>query len=210
LKANEGNYLLLTPNTPNWDPHSDIYQDQEYAMVDYNGNIKSDKYNKSARVMNVQGLRSSIINGCSYDLISCPECFISSVSSLTNDYGSSSIGEHQMKGIISKGSQHSIDPRLLSQRWNIPLEMAKRTLRVTSQIAMRMTDNRSLNRKYRTNDRMLRYSRLDTNTYMDTMFASKRIGKSTRGNSTCQVFVTEFGHIFVVLMEGKSGKTIAS
>ena len=29
LKANEGNYLLLTPNTPSWDPHSDVYQDQE-------------------------------------------------------------------------------------------------------------------------------------------------------------------------------------
>ena len=57
---------------------------------------------------------------------------------------------------------------------------------------------------------MLHYSRLNTNTFMDTMFASSRIGKSIRGNTTCQVFVTEFGHVFVVPMDGKSGKTIAS
>ena len=38
-----GDYLLLTPNLPDWNPHSDVYKDQEYGMLDYNGNIKQGK-----------------------------------------------------------------------------------------------------------------------------------------------------------------------
>ena len=88
--------------------------------------------------------------------------------------------------------------------------MSKRTLRVTTQISMRTSDYPTLNRKFRTNDRMLRYDRINTNSYMDTMFASSQAGKSTRGNNSCQVFVTDFGHIFAVPMNGKSGKNVAS
>ena len=43
LKAEEGNYLLLTPNLPSWDPHTNLYQNQEYEMTDYNGNIMPNK-----------------------------------------------------------------------------------------------------------------------------------------------------------------------
>ena len=39
---------------------------------------------------------------------------------------------------------------------------------------------------------------------MDTFFASKKAGPSYQGYTTCQVFATEFRHVFVVPMEGKS------
>ena len=34
LKINEGRYLLMTPNQPEWDPHTNIYSEQEYNMTD--------------------------------------------------------------------------------------------------------------------------------------------------------------------------------
>ena len=40
LDANEGGYLLMTPNLPSWDPHTALYKDQEYKMTDYNGHVK--------------------------------------------------------------------------------------------------------------------------------------------------------------------------
>ena len=40
LDKQSGSYLLLTPNMPKWNPHTSIYKDQEFGMMDYNGNIK--------------------------------------------------------------------------------------------------------------------------------------------------------------------------
>ena len=40
MKDHEGRYLPITPNTPEWNPHTDLYKDQEYAMTDYKGNVK--------------------------------------------------------------------------------------------------------------------------------------------------------------------------
>ena len=97
----------------------------------------------------------------------------------------------------------------LVKRLKIPIEMAKRMLRATTQLAVRTVEEPSLTRKYQTNDRMLRYPRLSTDTFMDTFFLSKKSGPSYSGFTTCQIFATEFGHVFVVPMEGKSGIKIA-
>ena len=43
LEANEGGYLLMTPNLPSWDPHTALYKDQEYNMTGYNGHVKRKK-----------------------------------------------------------------------------------------------------------------------------------------------------------------------
>ena len=66
----------------------------------------------------------------------------------------------------------------------------------------------TLTRKYRTNDRMLRYNRILCDSFMDTMFVAKD-AVPLRGFKTCQVFATEFSHVFVVPMENKSGKNIS-
>ena len=43
LKEKEGKYLLLTPNIPYWNPHTEDFKLQEMNMVDYNGFIKEKK-----------------------------------------------------------------------------------------------------------------------------------------------------------------------
>ena len=55
---------------------------------------------------------------------------------------------------------------------------------------------------------MLRYARLACDAFMITMFASKG-ATSWRGYKTCQVFATDFGHVFPIPMEDKTGKNIA-
>ena len=74
------------------------------------------------------------------------------------------------------------------------LETAKRTLKVTSQLWNRTTDT-TFSRNYSTNDRMLWYKRIHEHFFMDTFFAAKNAGKSSRGYNCMQLFVTDKGFI---------------
>jgi hypothetical protein len=101
------------------------------------------------------------------------------------------------------GRSKGIDAEHLSKTWRIDLETAKRTLDITSQKSMRK-ENPTLSRNYGTNDRMLRYKRINEYFFMDTLFATKKAGKSSRGHTCCQLFVTDKGYVYVVPMKSKS------
>ena len=190
IEDKKGEYLLLTPNSPTWDPHTTIYKDQEYNMTDYNGHVKqpSKRIKLDYEVASTLTTRHSDQNH-----------FISSVQIL----------DSVVSGVHSVHRKGRVNAATLSKRLQIPLEMAKRTLQSTTQMAVRTVNEPSLNRKFSTNDRMIRYTRLATDTFMDTFFASKKAGASQRGYTSCQVFATEFGHVFVVPMSGKSGVEVA-
>ena len=61
-----------------------------------------------------------------------------------------------------------------------------------------------LSQNYATHDRMLRYHRIEDHFFMDTLFATKKGGKSSCGNTCCQLFVTDKGFLHVVPMKRKS------
>jgi hypothetical protein len=50
---------------------------------------------------------------------------------------------------------------------------------------------------------MLRYKRINDYFFMGTFFATKKAGKSSRGNTCCQLFVTDKGFVYVVPMKTK-------
>jgi hypothetical protein len=101
------------------------------------------------------------------------------------------------------GKTKGVDATHLSKMWRIDLKTAKRTLDVTSQNSKRV-DNPTLSRNYATNDRMLRYKRISEYFFMDTFFSTKKVGKSTRKNTCCQLFVTDKGFVYVVPMKSKA------
>jgi hypothetical protein len=115
-------------------------------------------------------------------------------------------GEVDLDGIMASaahaGRSKGVDAAHLSKMWRIDLKSAKRTLEVTSQNSKR-TDDPTLSRNYGTNDRMLRYKRIDEYFFMDTFFATKKAGKSSRGHTCCQLFVTDKGFVYVVPMKSK-------
>ena len=90
----------------------------------------------------------------------------------------------------------------LAKIWKLDLPTAERTLQATTQ-KRRHTDNPKMARNYGTNDRMLRYKRINQYFFMDTFFAAKNGGRSTRGNTCCQLFVTDKGYVYVVPMRSK-------
>jgi hypothetical protein len=50
---------------------------------------------------------------------------------------------------------------------------------------------------------MLRYKRIKEYFFMDTFYAAKHGGKSSRGRTCCQLFVTDKGFLYVVPMRRK-------
>ena len=89
----------------------------------------------------------------------------------------------------------------LSKVWRISLKYAKRTLDVTSQHCKKSEDP-TMSRQYSTNDRMLRYKRVNEHFFMDTFFVKGK--PSTRGYTCCQLFVTDKDFLYVVPMKFKS------
>ena len=162
----EGSYLLITPNLPTWYPHTDKYKNQEFGMTDYKGCIKTRNIKPEDRTIAAVINRSTLdVASDTGDLVSCLE----QKEGLT-------VGT--IRSDNRKGRVNAAD---LARRLNIPVEMARRTLKATTQLTVRTVDEASLTRKFRTNDRMLRYKRLSCDVFTDTFFSSKTTGASVRG-----------------------------
>ena len=113
-----------------------------------------------------------------------------------------------MASTAQVGKSRGVDPKHLSKIWRISHEDAQRTIDVTTQMSIQ-TDGPTLSRNYSTNDRMLRYKRIKDFFFMDTFFATKKGGQSSRGHTCCQLFVTDKGFIYVVPMKKKSEVLLA-
>ena len=113
-----------------------------------------------------------------------------------------------MSSTAQAGKTIGVDPKHLSKIWRISHEDAQRTIDVTTQTST-PTDDPTLSRNYSTNDRMLRYKRIKDFFFMDTFFATKKGGQSSRGHTCCQLFVTDKGFIYVVPMKKKSEVLLA-
>jgi hypothetical protein len=114
--------------------------------------------------------------------------------------------DHLFEATVSSSfasKSKGVDPSHLAKVWRIDHATAKRTIDVTSQLRKRPTLD-TLNRNYPTDDRMLRYKRIDDYFFMDTFFATKQANKSSRGNTCMQLFVSDKSFLYVVPMKSKS------
>ena len=70
---------------------------------------------------------------------------------------------------------HGVTPEHLSKVWCISLEDARRTIDTTTQTSVQTQDS-TLSCNYGTNNRMLRYQRIQDYFFMDTFVATKKGG----------------------------------
>jgi hypothetical protein len=85
-----------------------------------------------------------------------------------------------------------VDAATLANKWGIGIEAANRTRLVTSQRGIRRMINPSLTKRYKTNDRQLRYLRLPVTMYTDTMYSTIL---SRQKNKAAQIFCNDFGFV---------------
>ena len=118
---------------------------------------------------------------------------------------SSILDESQINAVIkavSASQSKGASAKQLSKLWLINDELAQGALDQNTQLARHSSDN-ILSRQISTNDRMLRYKRINSAFFSDTMFASPK-AKSLRQNTCCQVFVSDKGYVAVYPMKSQS------
>ena len=108
--------------------------------------------------------------------------------------------DETMVGADHAGRHQGVNAKDLAKAWRIDENAATKTLDITSQRSVR-TDNPKLSRNFSTNDRTLRHKHLKEHFFMDALFATSKAGKSSRGNTCAQLFVTDKGFACVVPMK---------
>jgi hypothetical protein len=178
-----------------WDPSSDELEKQELL--------------KESRLSTVAGTESTMFS----DRKSEVSAVLSAVSSTLVDdefvrgmEESVRITSAVASSTVRTKSRHStMEPMELSRRWGIGLLTAQKTLRVTTQRGLR-TAVHPLHRRYRTQQQQLRYNRLNSKFYSDTMFSSS---VSVRGNTCGQIFVNDLNYSKFIPLKSKGDAGMA-
>ena len=87
--------------------------------------------------------------------------------------------------VRSASAGPQLTPQVLATNWGIDVRTAARTVQATTQRGIRTVLHPTLSRRFRTNDRQLRYRRLPIDCFTDTLFSNTT---SRRNNKCAQIF----------------------
>jgi Reverse transcriptase (RNA-dependent DNA polymerase) len=179
--SDNGDYIELTAESPEWDPHSLQFADLESRMTDRYGEIVE------RTLRNPQQL-FTMVTDCHYEYPFVRRMYATTTSRRPGPYNA----------------------ELLSSIWGIGRETAERTLRATTQRGVRHFDGKaptSVGRRFPTGDRKLRYNRLSHPVYHDTLFASITL---FCGNTCSHIYATDFGwsRNFPIKSKGEAWRTL--
>ena len=172
---NNCTHLSATSMDPEWDLHDPYFSAQEDALLTTGRLLR-----ESPEQFRGRFLAGRHMNPCE-SLQKCGDENLEHF--LTAHIIVSSVGGH------ASTQMQPIDPTDLTAKWGIRLEAACRRLECTTQKRLCTVLHPSLSRRLRTNDRKLRYRRLQHDVFCDTLLAGT---KSKRGNKYTEVFVTNF------------------
>jgi hypothetical protein len=194
----------LTSEEPEWDPSSVTFQEQEDATVDAHGRVHDTGDRRNSRRIISSNRRLETTRVSSVSVSRARACDFANVNSqcsavltdidpnLHDDFLLESLEMNVKVSATGTGKRkHTLSAERLAKNWVISLDAAKQTLEVTTQRGVRTVANPSLSRRFRTNDRQLRYRRLRCDMYTDTLDAKTVVSK--RGNKYAQIFATRFG-----------------
>lgn len=99
---------------------------------------------------------------------------------------------------VAAGKSEGVSAEALSKCWRISHADAERTLRTTTQLIQHDV-NSTLSRNFGTSDRALRYRRIESTFFMDTLIIGKD-AHSARGYKYVQVFASDKGFVYIYLM----------
>jgi hypothetical protein len=178
--------LHLTSETLTWDPMTNLYKQQENAMIDYSGNIVCDAALRGQvprLIVNELQLLTTdmadMTHNCNFHQVLTSQVIMSSINA-------------SLSGHVQSCKTAPIDFLALANRWMIALDHTKMTVQLTTQWGVRICLNSKLAQKFPTNDRMFGYKRPPHMTFIDTLFAGT---PSCSGNKCAQVFSTSFGWV---------------
>jgi predicted glutamine amidotransferase len=198
LEFETGDSYELTYESPEYDLSTTTFHDQEAGMMDSWGNLKvsGDFLPKRRQVCSLRqkeakvNLLSSKYSDTSAKLQDLSPVLddgklLAELDNITTNLNVSLV-KYEMR---DKAGVYSAT---LANSWGIGIEAAKRTRLVTTQRGISRMIHPSLTKRYKTNDRQLRYRRLPVTMYTDTMFSTIL---SRQDNKAALIFCTDFGFV---------------
>ena len=132
-------------------------------MINYRGEVK-EKPNQYHRIL------AAKINRSVPSVISDTSALVEALEANTS--------YHKIQPLTSSKAWKSASPKDLMERWGIRIETANNKIRATTQLCVKGAEP-TLNRRFNNNDRMLRYPRITSDVFMDTLFSSNKSGNSS-------------------------------
>jgi transposase len=202
----EGHRFELTYESPDWDPQDPALEEQEAAMTDRLGHVRPTGDRRKSRIIssvNCENVARTQAQTVADRTSQCSAVLADISNTLVDDDFLRALRQNvNVSATKSKTMKKKmISPEKLAQNWSIGIEAAKRTVEVTTQRGVRTVSNPALSRRFRTNDRQLRYRRLRGTMFSDTMESSVI---SKRGNRYAQVFGMPIGWTRAYPMKKKS------
>ena len=131
---------------PEWNPHDTAHNQQEASYLDSSGQFRKPGDREIGNLWSCRRFLHEVQLAANYGN--------TSVSALACAIQSATLNVAAMH---ITGHKRSIDAPTLARNWGIGLQAAKQTVKVTTQRGIRSIANPSLSRRFRTNDRQLRY-----------------------------------------------------
>lgn len=181
----------LTFDSPEWDPHDKSYQRNEELALERLSKGDTMPTPRTSRICEL-GSRTLSTAQLVVEAVSQDNAILRDFSNVYHDgdFTCALQNSVQIHSIHTVGKGNEVDAETLSRNWSIGIETARRTLGVTTQRGIRTVLHPSLSRRFRTNDRQLRYRRLPITCFTDTMFSTV---KSRNGNTCGQVYCDQSG-----------------
>ena len=259
----EKDKIFITPDSAEWNPHCISFEQNERAMLNYEGEMNSNN-RRTNLPMQSDDDPAEIFELASVTMLQLAtqidstasnaytaESYIDDTSESTDKYFAEALSlrgeiskmqaslgsttysdsecsvfrdpfttsmnnlEESLKDVMDSGEVSSVMASIqsvasapkgvkapkLSKLWLVTEKLAEAAIEQNTQLCRHSQDN-ILSRQFSSNDRMLRYRRLNSAFFSDTMFANPN-AKSSRGNSCCQVFVSDKGFVAVYPMKSQ-------
>jgi hypothetical protein len=188
----------FTYESPEYDPSATTFHDQESSIMDSWGNIKvsGDCHPKRRQVCSLRQKEAEIkLLSSRYSDTSAKLQDLSSV--LDDGKLLAELDDNNLNlniSLVKSEMRHKagVDAATLAKNWGIGNEAAKSTRLVTTQRGIRRMIHPSFTKRYKTNDRQLRYRRLPVTLYTDTLYSTIL---SRQKNKAAHIFCTDFGFV---------------
>ena len=191
-------HIQLTTPDLTWDPQTTHFEDMENSLLNDFGELKPQGDNHEIR----NKRRKFAVNSISIAALntlkeqnelkeSKDASMLNDIDPCLNDYSlNNMLNNNRIISETTTSKRKGLSAEHLAKKWKITLKQAQNTLRVTTQRGVRNIANPAISRRYKTNDRMLRYNRIPHVVFTDTLKASV---KSKRQNTHAQMYCTDFG-----------------
>jgi hypothetical protein len=151
-------HFTLTSEDPIYDPHDPTYAQQEQALTSFvlDTGDRIGAAPPSRRLCTVSKTLS-----CARIIGTGGDAAMESIRQISPTHDDAlfldALLTHRISSIRKLGEGKRFDPDLLARNWSIDRQTAKRTIDVTTQRGVRTVLHPTLSRRFRTNDRQLRY-----------------------------------------------------